>query len=69
MAKHPVFSHSVAVKDETIARALKSLEDGVRVAVQAEGVVVTGSRASGAALKSLLSALAGLGLITDRTVA
>lgn len=44
-------------------------DDSVTISVNGAPVTVTGSRASGAALVSLLTALASLGLIIDNTTA
>ena len=61
-----------------IERAVQNLHDGLDGVVDRPGFfgalpvrsrpIVTGSRAGGAALVSLLQALASLGLVTDNTV-
>lgn len=59
------------VDDAKTQHALKSLADAVHdlQSKRTGGVAVTGSRASGTALASLLTALADCGIITDNTTA
>ena len=64
MPKTAALPLSIGIKDVPTSRAVKALED---IANAKPSVPVSGSHASGDALKSLVAALSQLGLITDRT--
>ncbi len=57
---------STGVRDVDVSRALKQVED---ILNGNPALPITGSLSGGAALKSLISALTQLGLITDGTTA
>lgn len=67
MRRISVLTHSTGIKDEATSKAVRALETAVRTAAPAKLLPVTGSRSTDAAMVSLLSALAQLGLIDDRT--